>query len=49
MASNSDYRYNAIEGQNTVEYHVDSSSVFQEKADKETWFREFLSVWNKND
>jgi hypothetical protein len=49
VASNSAYRYKNFEGQNTVEYHVDSSSIFQGKADKETRFSGFLSVWIEND
>jgi hypothetical protein len=36
-----------FEGQNMVEYHVDSSSIFQEKADKETRFRGFSVFGSK--
>jgi len=41
MASNSDCRYIEFEEQNMVEYCVNYSSVFQESADKETWFGAF--------
>jgi hypothetical protein len=49
VASNSGYWYKNFDGQNMVEYHVDSSSIFEEKADKETRFGGFLSVWIEND
>jgi hypothetical protein len=49
VESNSGYRYKIFEGHNAVEYHVDSTSVFQERADQETQLWGFFSVQVEND
>ncbi len=44
ITRNSGYRYKNSHGVDMVEYHVDSSKLFQDDADKETWLSGHLSV-----
>jgi hypothetical protein len=44
VTRNSGYRYKNSHGVDMVEYHVGSSKLFQDDADKEAWFSGRLSV-----